>query len=448
MKKRILSVILTLLIAFSFISCKGKGKTVFYDKNGNSFADIQDLSKVKNSVKDESQLSYLQIAVDEAVEIIMKKNKCNSKKAKKLLSRGYKVYTSFDSDVYGEIKAHYKDVFLDNASMGCAVTDLNGNLISCISSEKENHVTKKNNPYSAFKPLSVYAPAIEENLICWSDTFVDSPYKKIKGENGENSDWPRNANGNYLWKEVCVCDAIKKSLNTVAVKCLDNLGVNKSIGFLQKNFSISLEAEQKKATVYGNQEIIGNIALGYINEGCSPLDMAGYYQIFANGGLYTKPHAVTKICDSKGKTVYKYSGTPKRVIKETTAYIMNGLLQGVVKGGGTGFAAHISGVPVGGKTGTGVQNDGNWFVGFTPQYVCSVWHSENMGKNSSPEIFSAVMKAIISKCGDKTIGYPVANGIRQEAFCKDSGKLIRYNCRAMDTGYYVPEKIPGTCNIH
>ena len=177
--------------------------------------------------------------------------------------------------------------------------------------------------------------------------------------------------------------------------------------------------------------------------------MAGYYQIFANSGNYSKPHSITKITDKGGKEIYNYKEKSKRVIKETTAYIMNKLLQNVVTAvDGTGKDARIKGVLVGGKTGTGDTNDGNWFVGFTPEYVCSVWHGKGLTKNTSPAVFSAIMTAVTENSQTKTAKFPSVSGVSQQAYCKESGKMLKYSCKKMEIGYYDSQHIPDVCNIH
>ena len=72
---------------------------------------------------------------------------------------------------------------------------------------------------------------------------------------------------------------------------------------------------------------VKNIAAGYIQEGVSPVDMAGYYQIFANGGVYVKPETIIKICDSTGNVLYHADAVKEQVVKSETADIMNRLLR-------------------------------------------------------------------------------------------------------------------------
>ena len=448
-KKTLALFICIIMICCLFTGCSKKGKTIIYDNGGKIIATVTDLDSVNSELKDGEKRFFVEYAISEAVEIIKSTNKCNDKEAKAILRKEASIYTTLDENILKQIKNHYNDSNIGKTELGCAVTDTNGTLLAIFSNKDENYATKKQNPHSAFKPLSVYAPALDKGIINWSTVFDDSPYKKVNTDNKGMRDWPANADGKYSMKKVCVCDAIAKSLNTVAVKVLAEYGVMNSVEFLQSNFGLSLEEELKRASVKDEDEIIGNIALGSISEGCSPVDMAGYYQIFTNGGNYAKPHSITKITDKNGKEIFNYKQESKRVIKETTAYIMNKMLQNVVTAvDGTGKDARIRGALVGGKTGTGDKNDGNWFVGFTPEYVCSVWHGKGLTKNTSPAVFSAIMTAVTENSQSKTAKFPSVSGVSQQAYCKESGKMLKYSCHTMDVGFYTADNIPQICDIH
>lgn len=448
MIKKLLCCLLPLIILAGLVSCKKEGKTSVYDKAGNLIATVTDLDDVYASMKNDGRRFYVKSAIDEAIDNIKTAKNCGSDEAKEMLRKESSVYTCFDGQIFDCINKHYKVDGVEKTELGIAITDTEGNLLATFSNSQNDISVKKASPHSAFKPLSVYAPAIDENKACWSTVYFDSAYKTVFSQETGEREWPSNADGKYSMENVTVCDAIKKSLNTVAVKCLSDYGVMKSVAFLQDNFDIKLEEEQKRATMSDADEIIGNIALGSIIEGCSPVDMAGYYQIFANSGNYTKPHCVTEIKDKNGSSLYLYSQTKKRVIKETTSFVMNRLLQNVISSDGTGKEAHLDGISVGGKTGTGDDNEDNWFIGFTPQYVCAVRHGPGKEKNMSPAVFSSVMTAVTEQTENKILNYPSAAGIVQSAYCKESGMLLKFSCKKMDIGYYTEDNIPNMCNMH
>ena len=91
-------------------------------------------------------------------------------------------------------------------------------------------------------------------------------------------------------------------------------------------------------------------ALGGTTEEFSTLDVAGAYAAFGNQGIYTKPHAVTKVVYRDGTEM---SLKPEKVVamKDSTAYMVTDILRDVLTVG-TGKRANISGLDIAGKTGT------------------------------------------------------------------------------------------------
>lgn len=447
MKKNLVffSVLIVLLLTlFMFSSCTTKEITL-KDNKGKVFAKVSSAKLEKSS----EYSSYSELVINEAIGIIADINGCDEEKAEKLLFKNsYTIDTFLDREIFSSIETAYNKSDVKEIPFGCAVTNLKGGLCAVYSSESKeesNFAITGFSPYSSLKPLSVYAPAIESGKAYWSKVYEDSPYKQIMDENGELVNWPENATGTYTNSNTTVYQAIKESINTVAVKCLDDYGVNNSISFLKENFDINLDYESKKATNEDEDEVIGNLAMGYLYDGVSVIDMAGYYQIFGNGGKYYKPEAITKIIDDHGKTIYTKNNDYKQVVSEPTAFIMNELLQGVVQSGGTGAGAKMDDIEVGGKTGTGIANDCHWFVGFVPQYSCSVWHGGSLVDNYSPQIFKSIMQELKL---DESVKYPKCREIEQAIYCADSGLLCNENCKRVDMGYYFADEIIEKCKIH
>lgn len=452
--KRIVKGLLAIVLIVQTLSVagcsSGGAKSLqILDSGGNEMAFLQTVSDARTELTDSAYRAYLEAVLSECEILIAEQNNCDVKKARKfLLENECTVYTAMDSRVFSSVQKAYEQQNQKDLSFGCAVTDLHGSLLALFSAgadgqEYVNYATEKTPPYSSFKPLCVYTPAMENGLADWSTVYLDAPIKKVETENGKKVDWPSNATGTYTNANATVAEAVKTSLNTVAVRCMQTVGVKNSLSFLESKFGLTLDFEKKKAEAYGEDEVIGNVALGHLYEGVSPAAMAGYYQIFANGGYYTKPHTVLKICKKSGDTVYEYHSDESQVIKSTTAYLMNRLLQTVVTAGGTGEKARCEGVTVGGKTGTG--DFGNWFVGFTPQYTCAVWHGTELAKNTASELFS---KAVSGFDHTAKKNFPNCAGIKKAAYCCESGMLFSAKCKKADMGYYVSDQLPKTCNIH
>lgn len=445
-----LTVIILMETIFVSGCSSGKRKKLqILDGNGKELVTLKNISDERTELDGNDCRAYFEVVLSEGEELISDLHGCSVEQARDyLLNNDCTIYTAFDNSIFNSVKKAYEKYGTDQLSFGCAVTDLHGKLLAVYSAGKEdenyvNYASKKTPPYSSFKPLSVYTPAIENNLAVWSSVYKDSPIKKIERQNGKKTDWPANATGIYTHEDTSIAYAIKTSLNTVAVRCMQTLGVNNSLNFLERKLGLSLAYEKKKADVYGEEEVIGNVALGYLYGGVSPIDMAGYYQIFANSGSYCRPHTILKICDKSGKTVYDCRAEEQQIIKNTTAYIMNRLLQNVVSAGGTGEKARCDGVYVGGKTGTG--DYGNWFVGFTPQYTCAVWHGTELAKNHCCEIFSEAVSGFENKTG---MNFSNCAGITKAVYCCESGMLFSEKCRKADMGYYVADLIPEVCNKH
>ena len=450
--RKIMAVTLSFLILLQYgtlLGCGKKDELKILDKDKQMIASLEQITSDKTELSDYEYRAYLEIVIAEGKQMIADLQQCTLEEAEKqLLCDGYTIYTSFDNDIFQSIKNAYETQKETRLAFGCAVTDLKGNLLAVHSAGETsdaytNFATAETSPYSSLKPLSVYAPAIESGSITWSQVYEDSPLKEIADGEGEMRDWPKNATGTYSYENETVAAAIRQSLNTVAVKCLQSYGVNRSLDFLKNSFGINLKFERNKAAMSGEEEVLGNVALGYLYSGVSPVNMAGYYQIFANGGIYYAPHTILKICDRNGKTVCESSDQGTRVVKKTTAYIMNRLLQGVVSYGGTGEAAGCDDIVVGGKTGTG--DDGNWFVGFTPQYSCAIWHGKELPQNHAAELFSEVVSRFAHN-SEKS--FPECSDIKEAVYCCESGLLLSDKCRKIDRGYYAPDCMPAICDKH
>ncbi len=449
-RRKLIAVLLVLALLLQLLamgSCaKIKGYVKILDKKEKEITTLETLNVRKNNLTDSGHAAYLEVVVDEAVSIIAELEKCSLKNAKKLLLKnGYSIYTSFDTEIYSSIQDAYTKLQADEPEFACAVTDLDGHLLAAFSAAKtpKNLATKKTAPYSAFKPLSVYAPVIDSEQANWSSLYRDAPVKKVTVKKNETKDWPSNPDGTYSYKDITLFAGVRQSLNTVAVRCLQQYGVQNSIDLLKKNYGIDLSAEENKINVSGEEEVLGNIALGYLTEGVSPVDMAGYYQTFGNGGNYIAPKTITHILNKDGEEIYTAEQERTQVMKETTAFIMNQLLQGVVSPAGTGSKAAIENVAVAGKTGTG--EDGNWFVGITPEYSCAVWHGNEYEYNRADEIFGSIVGGFKHTDAAQFNG---CSGIRKAVCCADSGQLLGKKCIKMQMGYYESTKLPAVCQKH
>ncbi len=414
------------------------------DSKGEAFA-VAKWDGVKESFETDDQFmqTYASIAFEEVESIIAKQENLTEKKIKKYIFNNVtEIRTNFDKGAFLKLKSACEQQSFEGTACEIAISDLNGKLIAVFSvGNKENPLSlSKNYVGSAIKPLSVYAPALESGKYNWSSVLVDSPVSKIQEEDGNLSDWPVNADNSYSYEKEIIVDSLINSTNTVAVKLLQGVGVSKSMDALERNYGFNLDYERQKIESTDETEVLGNIALGYVYSGATVVDMAGNFQPFANGGVHTVPVAVDEILNDD-QVLHKEKYINKRVLSESTAEIINKMLQMVVRRG-TGKNAAVNGLKVGGKTGTTSGNQNNWFVGFTPDYTCAVWHSFSEKGNVAPDIFADVFENVKPINND----FPHKNGVISKVYCKKSGKLKSENCGSTSRGYYVHNKLPEACD--
>ncbi len=148
------------------------------------------------------------------------------------------------------------------------------------------------------------------------------------------------------------------------------------------------------------------LATGALTNGASVLDITAAYQAFGNGGKYYYPYCYYKVTDFQGNTILESTPdtTNEQALSESTAWIMNKLLQTVMTSG-TGTTYKISGVQCIGKTGTTTGSVDRYFVGGTPEYIAAVWYGFDQQKevrqtpNPSGILWKNVMNEIYSSKG-------------------------------------------------
>jgi penicillin-binding protein 1A len=112
----------------------------------------------------------------------------------------------------------------------------------------------------------------------------------------------------------------------------------------------------------------------------TPLELATVYASLASGGKAITPYAIKEI-DSRpaqgqtqGQVLYRHNSvSPPQTVDEGAVATLTGMMEGVVRAGGTGKAAALGSRPVAGKTGTTSDYRDAWFAGFTADYTTVVW---------------------------------------------------------------------------
>ncbi len=209
----------------------------------------------------------------------------------------------------------------------------------------------KRQPGSVFK-IFAYLAALEAGAKPTS-LVVDEPVEiEVNGKKWR----PTNFGGEYRG-EIELQEALKHSVNTIAVKLGDAVGFQ-NVANLARRFGI-VDLPVHPSMVLGSVEV-------------TPLEMTTAYAHLANRGQRVEPYGILKITTQSGEEVYKHSQIGNwQVVSNNVVNMMNHMLT-QVPNGGTGGRANI-GRPVAGKTGTSQNYRDAWFIGFTPQYVTSVW---------------------------------------------------------------------------
>ena len=169
--------------------------------------------------------------------------------------------------------------------------------------------------------------------------------------------------------------AIKRSVNVPAAKIyMDFNNPNITLDYLRKS---GIDRNQKNLS----------IALGGLEQGVSPLQIAAAYVPFANRGIYYEPVSYTKVTDKDGNIILEKKPAYNTVYDEATAFIMTDMLKDVCRpsrrpGESGGTAAKLGTIvnaknqviPTAGKTGTTDDDKDRWFVGYSKHYVSAVWY--------------------------------------------------------------------------
>ena len=229
-------------------------------------------------------------------------------------------------------------------------------------------IQSKRQPGSAFKPI-IYAAAIDKGFTPAS-VIIDSSIVYEDSEN--NFKWkPKNYEEKFHGPTL-LRDALAKSRNVVTIKILKAIGIDYAIDYA------------RKLGITSNLNRDLSIALG--SSGISLLEIVTTYSVFANIGYLIEPVFITQIIDRNGNVLEEANIERKKVIDQSTAYIITSLLEGVVKYG-TGRRVRELNRPVAGKTGTSNNLYDAWFVGFTPRYITGTWvgfdDESSLGKGES-----------------------------------------------------------------
>ncbi len=217
-------------------------------------------------------------------------------------------------------------------------------------SQYNRAVYAKRQPGSAFKPF-VYLSALESGMTP-ETVRQDQP---IRFKN-----WtPQNYTKKY-YGPVTLTQALAMSLNTVAARLTYEVGP-KTVAKTAKRLGITSDMKPNLSIALGTSEV-------------TPLEIAGAYVPFSNGGYGVLPHIIRRIKTVDGKQLYSRKGDgPGRVVDRQYVRQMNAMMSETLLTG-TGKKAQLGDHrPAGGKTGTSQDFRDGWFIGYTGNLTTAVW---------------------------------------------------------------------------
>jgi len=411
--------------------------------------------------KETPQSFYVDFIIDTLYDQFMNEKGMSKQEAtQKIYYGGLKIYAALDTSIQATLEDVYvnRKTFPDEsrrevqAQSAMTIMDYSGRVVAiCGEAGKKSGnrclnraADSPRQPGSSIKPISVYGPAIDSNIITWSSLYQDKAFAY------QGKQWPKNQSGWGGGNYVTVQNAIDRSLNTVAARiCYFDLTVQTSYHYLTDVFKISTaNAEHDMAPA--------PLATGAMYKGITTLEMAAAYAVFGNGGKYYKPYCYYKVTNSDGSTVY-FDNTlneGEQVIGEDSADVMCELLQTVTTASnGTGTAYKVDGFQTMGKTGTTTDDYDRWFVGGTPYYVAAVWYGYDLNKtvsnvsgNPSGKIFKKVMNPIHEDLPEKE--FPKCDTVQECRYCTVTGKLASKRCYSTAVGWYKTSNLPETCSSY
>ncbi len=354
---------------------------ISYDEYEEAKNEQLVFTRSDNEVADQEIYSYyVEAVIKDVTEDLMEQKGISQDTARQLLyNGGYRVYSCLDpyiqecvDNVYLDVENFPKPYRANDQQLQSAMVIMDpytGEVVAMsggVGEKTGNLVLNRATdalraPGSSFKPLAVYAPAIELGLITPSTLVNDAPREEV--EMSQNQWYPNNSDFQYRGI-IDIATGVRLSLNTVAAQVLDKLGLDASTNFLKNKLGVT--------SLVPDDYNYASLALGELTNGISVLEMAQAYCTFDNSGIFTEARTYSRVTDAAGNIVLDNQPKTHVAMKSSTATNITSLLFSAANYG-TGSESIFSGQAIAGKTGTSSYNWNRWFAGYTPYYVGVVW---------------------------------------------------------------------------
>lgn len=405
----------------------------------------------------DSVYSYLADAtISEVVSDLAESKKISTSFATNYLYLGgLKIHSTQNSDIQKRLEEECeKQKYIKQSTQNKGATtqaamvvidNATGTVVGCVGGLGEKETSRGFNRAtqavrqtgSAIKPIAVLGPALEENIITPVSHYDDT---KTTFENNYS---PDNYEGQL--GEITVRRAVESSQNIPFVKIMDQLTSKKAIKYMEKQGITTLTEKDNALPV----------ALGGLQKGISPLQMAGAYASIANNGVYIEPVFYSVVENKKGKVVLKNEQKKEKVYSENTAYVLKKLLeQPIIGTNGTAKNCAIDGMETSAKTGTTDNFYDKWLCGFTSYYTAVTWYGydqneriEESSDSLANQMWSAVMNDIHENLIEKN--YDKVKDVEEVKICSESGKVAGSGCKKTYIEYFRKGNVLKTvCNKH
>lgn len=270
---------------------------------------------------------------------------------------------------------------------------------------------------STFKPI-IYTAALENGFSA-ATIIQDEPFSYVDEWSGDLWE-PRNHKGDYLGP-LTLRRGLELSRNVVTARILQSITPAVGVRYAKK-FGITSDLKPYMSLSLGAFEV-------------TLKEMVEAFTVFANLGTRVSAYFVRSIRDLDNNIIEENAPEHRQVIEKETAFIMNYLLQGVVRSG-TGWRARALPAPIGGKTGTTNDFTDAWFIGFTPSLTVGVWVGfdqkkslgwEQTGSEAASPIFVSFMEKYLAKYPE-TGKFSPPSGVYMIDIDKYTGRLLTPDC--------------------
>lgn len=277
-------------------------------------------------------------------------------------------------------------------------------------------------PGSTFKVLSAFLPALDRNGMTLATVYDDAPYNYLD-TNRPIQNYYKNYRGYST-----IRSAITDSMNVVAAKTIADVTPKTAFEYLTNLGFTTLVSNQSTYDGTTYSDINQSLALGGLTYGVTNMELTNAYAAIADGGIYHAPKLYTSVVDQNGNILLSNKTTNKRVMKESTAFLLTDAMKDVISKGTGKDAKLSSSMPSAGKSGTTSNNYDYWFTGYTPYHTASVWMGYDLNTNFKSEnthkkIWAKIMNQIIEKKQEKKTDFHRPSNIVKAKICKKSGKL-------------------------